>query len=108
MKGIKDLNLQEPLDKVVIKLGAEWCAPCKNIAPAYERLSEKYPQLSFYSLDVDDEEVASFIDDFKLRHLVRTIPMFMYFENGKLFTHTKGASEFNLTNWLKCEVSSAK
>ena len=39
---------------VVVDFGAEWCGPCKQIAPTLEELAEKYSEnLSVCKVDVD-------------------------------------------------------
>lgn len=32
---------------------ADWCGPCKMVAPTVEALSNKYPDVTFLKLDVD-------------------------------------------------------
>ncbi|ONK60473.1 uncharacterized protein A4U43_C08F18860 [Asparagus officinalis] len=40
--------------KVVANFSASWCGPCRQITPLYTELSEKYPQLVFLTIDVDE------------------------------------------------------
>ncbi|KAJ6831880.1 putative thioredoxin H4-1 [Iris pallida] len=39
---------------VVANFSASWCGPCKVITPLYAEMSEKYPQLVFLLIDVDE------------------------------------------------------
>mmetsp|Transcript_13781 Transcript_13781/g.33673 ORF Transcript_13781/g.33673 Transcript_13781/m.33673 type:complete len:152 (-) Transcript_13781:183-638(-) len=40
-------------DLLVIDWTATWCGPCRQIAPLYEELSEKYIEVKFLKCDVD-------------------------------------------------------
>ena len=40
---------------VVIDLYADWCGPCKMIAPIMEELEREYPEVKFCKINVDDE-----------------------------------------------------
>ncbi|XP_020251188.1 thioredoxin H-type-like, partial [Asparagus officinalis] len=44
--------------KVVANFSASWCGPCRQITPLYTELSEKYPQLVFLTIDVDELAVS--------------------------------------------------
>ena len=54
---------------VVIDLYADWCGPCKMLAPLLSELEEEYPSVKFCKINVDEEsELAA---AFK----VKSIPM---------------------------------
>ena len=40
---------------------AEWCAPCKRIAPEIEKYAESHKEIKFIKVDVDQSEVSIFI-----------------------------------------------
>ncbi|CAL1712896.1 unnamed protein product [Somion occarium] len=73
-------------DKVVIiDFWAEWCGPCKQISPIFEKLSADFPNLAFYKVNVDEasdisEEVG-----------IRAMPTFMAFKNGAKIGESVGA-----------------
>lgn len=48
-------------DIVVIKFSADWCTPCKMLAPKYREMSMKYTDIKFLSVDVD--ELSSIADE---------------------------------------------
>ena len=72
-------------DAVILDCYAEWCGPCKVVAPKLEEWSEAYPQVKFYKVDVDKvEEVA-------LELGVRAMPTIMLFKDGQKVTEVVGA-----------------
>jgi thioredoxin-like negative regulator of GroEL len=57
--------------KVVVKFGAEWCKPCKRIAPAYESMAAAYAgSCIFCVVDVDE------VEDLALEYGASMLPTF--------------------------------
>ena len=64
---------------VVIDFFAEWCGPCKVIAPKLAEMSEKLAgKVSFYKVDVDEQEMLSG------REAIRAMPTMKIYNNGQL------------------------
>ena len=62
---------------VLVDLGADWCAPCRMIAPIIEELAKEYEgMVSFVKLDVDQNpRTAS-------QYGIMSIPTLLIFKNG--------------------------
>ena len=76
-------------DKVaLVDFYADWCGPCKMMAPIVEKLAEEYEgQAVIGKLNVDDEPfVAS-------RYRVLSIPTLMFFKDGKEVDRIVGATD---------------
>lgn len=59
---------------VVVDFYADWCRPCKHIAPIMEELSEKYRgRVDFYKVNVDRERELAMV------HNVQSIPVVIFF-----------------------------
>ena len=71
---------------VLVDFWAEWCAPCKMIAPIVEELSNEYQgQVKFTKVDVDENpEVAQ-------KYGVRGIPTLLVFNDGAPVDQLVGA-----------------
>jgi len=63
---------------VLVDFWAEWCGPCKMIAPTLEQLATEYAgRLTIAKLDVDANQRTS------MRFNVRSIPSLLFFKDGK-------------------------
>jgi thioredoxin 1 len=71
--------------KVIIDFFAEWCGPCKKIAPQYIELSKKYSDIDFFKCDVDENSELSEQFD------VNALPTFVLLLNGKVVNKLEGA-----------------
>jgi len=86
---ITDSTLDEVLANnriVVIDFWAEWCGPCRMVAPIIEELAETYKGKAFIgSINVDENP------DSPSKFMIRNIPTILYFKDGKLVDKVVGA-----------------
>jgi len=71
---------------IVVDFWADWCMPCRIMAPVMEELAKDYAgKALFGKVDVDqDSEIAS-------RYGIMSIPHFLIFKNGTLVEKIVGA-----------------
>lgn len=71
---------------VAIDCWAQWCAPCRMIAPIIEELAQDYAgKIVFGKLDVDKNNEIS------MQYGIRSIPSLLIFKNGKTVDRIVGA-----------------
>jgi thioredoxin 1 len=80
---ITDANFDEVVMKstlpVVLDFGAEWCGPCRKIAPSIEELSKEYEGKALVGkIDVDSSPVVT------AQFRVRNIPTIVYLKSGEM------------------------
>ena len=63
----------------VIKFGAEWCNPCKQLAPIIDNIKSDYPNITFTNVDVDNDT-----DELSGKYTVRSIPAVFIEKDGKV------------------------
>jgi len=92
------LQASEP---VIVDFWAEWCGPCKMIAPALEEISaEMQGKVKVAKLNIDENpELAA-------RYGVRSIPTLMLFKNGEVADMKVGAApKTALSAWIGGSVA---
>jgi len=71
---------------VLLDFWAEWCGPCKMIAPVVEELAEEYDgKLKVGKVDVDSNQQTS------MQYGVRSIPTLLIFKGGRVVDQLVGA-----------------
>ena len=80
-----DEVISDPDRPALVDFWAEWCGPCKMVAPVLERLSQEYEgRMTFAKLNIDEfPEISS-------RFGVRSIPTMIIFRKGKTATRITG------------------
>ena len=83
---ITNNNLTQALsrDLAVLDFSAQWCGPCKMLAPVLEAVSEDMPNAGFYGIDVDDNFVLA------QEYRVSSIPCLVVLKNGQEVGRTIG------------------
>jgi len=63
--------------RVLLDFYADWCGPCKMLAPVLDELSEKEPEIKILKINVDtDRELATKFE-------IRSIPTLIVMEGGE-------------------------
>ncbi len=71
---------------VMIDFWAEWCAPCKMIAPAIDEIAKEYEgKIKVGKVDVDNNPTIS------MKYQIRSIPSLLVFKGGNVATQLVGA-----------------
>ncbi|MBI2618820.1 MAG: thioredoxin [Ignavibacteriales bacterium] len=87
---LTDDNFQTEVIKsekpVLVDFWAEWCGPCRMVAPIVEELAKEYQDtLKVGKVDVDSNQKVS--EEFG----IRSIPTLLIFKNGKVVDQVIGA-----------------
>ena len=92
-----DRELTQDDKPIIVDFWAEWCGPCKMIAPLLDEIArEKAGAVKVAKVNVDDNQSLSF------KYNIRAIPALLFFKNGQLRDQVIGVtSKKDLLNRLE-------
>lgn len=79
-------DVLESLQPVVVKVYAEWCPPCKVMAPAFEAVAKEYSdRVRFFELNVDNER------NLAVQLGIISVPTTLFVKSGRIVSTSTGA-----------------
>ena len=99
MDGLTELDFEEIVggeELTVIDFSATWCMPCRMLAPILEQVADKMPDVSFFNLDIDENE------DIAKRYKIFSVPTLVAFKEGKVVDSLVGLNSYDeVLNFVK-------
>lgn len=95
-----DTDVLKAEKAVLVDFWAEWCSPCKMIAPLLDEAAEEYAdRLTVTKLNIDENP------GIPPKFGIRSIPTLMLFKNGSVHAQKLGAmSKSQLTEFLESNL----
>jgi thioredoxin 1 len=84
-------NLVTQSSKVIVKIGASYCGPCKLLTPTLEQLEQEFEDIVFYDVSVDAFEDGLFCGE----HYTKNLPYTIFYLNGEMVHSLTGNVPIN-------------
>lgn len=83
----------------VVDFYADWCGPCKRLAPVYTSLSEQeeYKSIKFLKIDVEEEAMIKLVTD---KYKITSLPTLIFLANKEEKFRMRGIDQKELVENL--------
>ncbi|KLO20590.1 thioredoxin-domain-containing protein [Schizopora paradoxa] len=95
LKELRDILSRDSGKLTVIDFYADWCGPCRMIAPAYEAFSKEYTNVNFLKCNVDEAR------DVAMEYSVAAMPTFIFLKGGSKVETVRGANKGEIERALR-------
>ena len=96
-----DAEVLKSVEPVLVDFFAEWCGPCKAMAPALEQVAaELKGKVKIAKIDVDANPKAT------QEYGIQAMPTMLVFKGGKIVARKMGAltQKRQLEDWIKASI----
>ncbi|CAI9762309.1 unnamed protein product [Fraxinus pennsylvanica] len=86
----KNLEASREGKMVAVNFSTSWSNPCREIAPAYSELADKYPSILFLTVDVDK------LAELSTKWDIKATPSFFFLRDGRQMDKLVGSNKAEL------------
>lgn len=91
--------INSPDTLIIIDFHAQWCGPCKRIAPDYNKLATEYNNCIFLKINIEEcERIAE-------KYNVSALPTFICLKNNEIVFESSGANLQKIRDFLKKNIT---
>jgi thioredoxin 1 len=100
MKIINENNFEEEISSgiILVDFYADWCGPCRMLAPVLDAMSTENPDVKFLAVNVEANPALA------QRFDVQSIPCLIFFKNGVELTRQVGFTTKTELNRILKEI----
>jgi thioredoxin 1 len=99
--GTFDKEVLQSAEPVFVDFFAEWCGPCKAMAPALDQVAQEMAgKVKVVKIDVDQNP------EITQKYRIQAMPTLMVFKDGKVAAQQVGAlvQKRKLEDWIKSSI----
>ena len=90
-------DIAQPNNTVIIKIGADWCIPCKAINPLYQQFANKNNNENIIYAEINtsnaDDDLLDYIN-------IKSLPTFIFYKNNVILNKIIGCDNILLSKYI--------
>lgn len=101
---INSHNFENYINKheiLILDFWANWCAPCKNFSPIFDKVANLYPEITFAKIDIEKEQELAQVFE------IRSVPHLMVLKKGIVIYSESGSMPESTLKELASQAISA-